>query len=108
MGDIAREELEGIPRHYADVRLDKYVIMPNHIHLILVIGCNGQTTATPNLSSIIGSYKSGVSRRIRRIFPGIWVWQKSFYDSVIRNDRMYGEIWRYIEENPLKWELNEH
>ncbi len=108
MGQIAKEELEKIPEHYNMVAVDKYVVMPNHIHAILIIGCGRQSGKMPTLSSVVGSYKSGVSRRIHQLNPMVSVWQKSFYDSVIRNDPMYREIWNYIEGNPMEWESDEH
>ena len=55
----------------------------------------------PTLSSVIGQYKAGVSRQL-----GFPIWQKSFYDHVIRNETDYQMIWQYIENNPLKWELD--
>ncbi len=107
-GRIVQEELEQLPAHYHAVRVDKYVIMPNHVHAIIVIGDVNSKEKTPTLSTVVGSFKSGVSRRIHRISLTEQVWQKSFYDSVIRNDWMYQKIWEYIEENPIKWELDEH
>ncbi len=108
MGQIAKEELEKIPEHYNTVAIDKYVVMPNHIHAIVVIDCDIPPGGLPTLSTVVGSYKSGVSRRIHQVDPTISVWQKSFYDSIIRNDQMYREIWNYIEGNPMKWEADEH
>lgn len=103
-GMIAEEHLLMISSHFPEVRIDKYVIMPNHIHAIFVIeGANtGRSRPSPTLSAVIGLYKSGVSRAV-----GCPVWQKSFYDRVIRNVTDYQRIWQYIENNPLQWELDE-
>ena len=100
-GTIAEENLLAIPFHYPHVKIDKYVIMPNHIHAILVIDSANMERACPfpTLSTIIGSYKSSVSRAI-----GYPIWQKSFYDHIIRGEQDYREIWQYIENNPIKWE----
>ena len=56
----------------------------------------------PTLSTVVGLYKSGASR-----LAGRPLWQKSFYDHIIRNEESYLEIWRYIDENPLKWREDE-
>ena len=101
-GQIAKSCLLQIPTHFHNVRIDQYVIMPNHIHAIVAIGPNN----TCSLSTIIGQFKATVSKQIHAYYPNVSVWQRSFYDRIIRNDREYQEIWTYIDENPLKWKLD--
>lgn len=103
-GVIAKSELLNIPNHFEDIRIDKYVIMPDHIHAIIVIGCGGEAERSrpfPTLSTIVGLYKSGVSKRIHETNPNIKIWQKSFNDRIIRNEKGYYEVLKYIAENPL-------
>ena len=110
-GKIAEAEMLKIVAHFAGVQIDKYVIMPNHVHAIVIIGCNDaaeQSTSFPNLSTIVGLYKAGVSKRIHETNPNAKIWQKSFYDHVIRDEKGYLGVWQYIDENPLKWEDDEH
>ena len=110
-GRIAKEQLLRITNHFPDVRIDKYVIMQNHIHAIIVIGCNGETERSrpfPTLSTIMGLYKSGVTKCIHKFDKNITVWQKSYYENVIRNADSYSQIVRYIKENPIKWELDKY
>ena len=101
MGIIAETEIMNLSVHYETVLIDKFVVMPNHIHMILVIeeGLNN-----PNLNQIVAQYKSGVTRKIREILPDMRVWQRSYHDHVIRDQNGYEKIWTYIENNPLKWE----
>ncbi len=76
--------------------------MPNHIHAIISINkCDDKERSRPfpTLSTVIGLYKSGVSRKI-----GFPIWQKSFHDHIIRDEKEYQEIWQYIDTNPQKWE----
>ena len=89
-----------IPEHYGNVTVDKYCVMPDHIHLILCIenDSNGRMVSAPTVSSVIGSMKRWVSRQIGR--P---IWQRSYYDHGIRNQQDYNEIWEYIENNPRKY-----
>ena len=101
IGKIAEEHIRLISSHYQDVSVEKYVVMPNHIHMILELNCNGQY----NVQQIIGQYKSGVSREVGRLFPDVEVWQRSFHDHVIRNQEDYNEVWEYIENNPAKWAI---
>ena len=105
-GKTAKNELLQIPNHFGHVTMDAYAIMPNHIHCILLLNSTEQAKAGPALPAIIGSYKSGVSRQIHHADPVLIVWQKSFYDRVLRDETAYQEILQYIEQNPLKWELD--
>lgn len=109
-GKIAESELINIPDHYKGIKIDKYVVMPNHIHAIIVLGCDPDINSgnIPSLDTVVGSYKSGVSRKIHLLDPQIKVWQKSFNDHVIRNDTDYNGIWTYIDVNPMQWEKDEH
>ena len=104
MGKIVQEEILKIPSHYTSVFIDKYVVMPNHIHMIVVIGCDGCHTNYLSLNQIVGQYKSGVTRKIHETAPGEAVWQRSFHDHVIRNQKDYEKIWSYIDTNPMRWD----
>lgn len=103
-GRIAGEEMNNLFSHYEDVCVDAYVVMPNHIHAILAIGCGkpARREENPTLSSVVALYKAGVSRRIHSIDPTVKVWQKSFYDEVIRDGQHYSAVWNYIAGNPQK------
>lgn len=107
-GHIAAEEFEDLPRHYKMIEALKYIVMPNHVHAIIAINCAERSRPFPTIPTIIGLYKSGVSKRIHMIKPDIDVWQKSFYDHIIRNENEYLRVWKYIDENPLKWETDEY
>jgi len=97
-GTVAEAVMRGIEQHFSNVRVDKYVIMPNHVHMILVLeGTNA------GISQIVGQYKSSVTRKIRQRAPQQGVWQTSFHDHVIRNQKDYERIWLYIESNPQNW-----
>jgi len=101
IGLIVKKHIQNIPGYYQNVFIDKYVVMPNHIHLILILE-NGEKN--PDVPLIIGQFKRGVTKEIRSIFVEMEVWQRSFHDHVIRNQAGYEKIWTYIENNPLKWE----
>ena len=108
-GMIAKRPLLDIPKHFEDVRIDQYVIMPNHVHAVIVLGCEGKTEEiNADLRTVIGLYKSGVSREIHKIDPNCIVWQRSFYDRVIRTDEIYRQVSQYILDNPVKWNLDSY
>ena len=84
--------------------LEKYVVMPNHIHLIVALKSDGVNEKNNvSLNQVMGLLKSGVTREIHIIKPLMHVWQRSFYDHIIRNQREYEKIWLYIESNPQNW-----
>ncbi|PWM55530.1 MAG: hypothetical protein DBX91_16105 [Subdoligranulum variabile] len=114
-GKIAEQDLLDLPRHFDGVTILQYVIMPDHIHILLQLDAAGwaagsrpRPTKPPNrerprpaVPTMIGQYKSGVSRRC-----GHALWQNSYYDHVVRNEAELLEIRRYIENNPLQWLLD--
>ena len=100
LGTIVRQHIENIPKHYPTVSVDHFVIMPNHIHLLLQIKADvdGRSLNAPTVSTIVRLMKGFVSKQ-----AGFPVWQKGFYDHIIRNDIDYRNIWNYIDSNPAKW-----
>ena len=101
-GEIVAETLREIEKTYSWLSLDHYVIMPNHIHLLLRLGDNGPsgTPAPTNetLPMLISTFKRFANRRC-----GIQLWQRGYHEHVIRNEKDYLEICRYIENNPARW-----
>ena len=100
LGQIVQRYIHQISKHYPAITVDHYVIMPNHIHLLLQIhtDSNGRSVIAPTISTVVRMLKSAVSAD-----AGFSLWQKGFYDHVVRTEQDYLEIWRYIEENPGKW-----
>lgn len=102
VGLIAEEAIHQIPSHYDLVHIDKYCIMPDHIHLLLRIDedLHGWMISAPTPSKVIGSMKRWISRQV-----GQPIWQKSFFEHGIRNQQDYLEVWEYIDNNPKKYLL---
>lgn len=100
-GIIVETAIKAIPVHYQNVVVDKYCIMPDHIHMIVFIipdEESGRMISAPTVSTAIGQMKRWVSRQL-----GFSIWQKSFHDRIIRNEKEYQETWQYIDTNPIKW-----
>ena len=99
-GQIVEQAIRNIPICYPAISLDHYVVMPNHIHLLLQIQTDkdGQAMLAPTISTVIQQMKGAVTKKI-----GLSIWQKLFHDHVIRNDADYLKIWEYIENNPYRW-----
>ena len=98
-GAVVETAILQISKHYPMISVDKYCIMPDHIHMILSINTDedGRQIAAPTVSTVVGHMKRWVSMQI-----GESIWQKSFIDRVIRNDKGYKAVWEYIENNPIK------
>ena len=104
LGEIANKEILDLKNRYKNIRIDKYVIMPNHIHAIITIeNKTAGASPCPTLSDIVCSFKSMTSRKIREIKPNENIWQTSFHDHIIRGEEDYLKIWNYIDTNPQKW-----
>ena len=99
-GQVAQQHIAQIHTHYQGVSVDQYVVMPNHVHMILCVHEDGQADVT----QIVAQYKAGVTREIRKAHPQVQLWQRSFHDHVIRTQVDYERIWLYIEGNPQCWE----
>ena len=95
-GEIVDRAIRNIPNIYEGVTVEKYVVMPDHIHMILVIG-EGRIISAPTVSTIIGGMKRWASRQCGR--P---LWQKSFYDHIIRDSNDFLTRWNYIDTNPAR------
>ena len=99
VGRIAEQAVLQISAHYPGVTVDKYVVMPNHVHMLLVLPPDdGRALRAPTLSRIVRAWKETVTKTF-----GEAIWQKSFYDHIIRNEADYLRIWNYIDTNPVKW-----
>jgi len=102
IGTVIENEINRISSIYDSVSIDKYVIMPNHIHLLIRLDNNGRTQFAPTISRIIKQFKGSVTKQL-----GESIWQKSFYDHIIRDEYDYLAKWKYIDDNPAKWAEDE-
>ena len=102
-GEIVEQCLKQAENLYA-VRFESYVIMPNHIHFICVINQPRATArVAPTLGHVVGALKSLSANRCRENGLKGKLWQRGYYEHVIRNEKDYQEIWNYIDTNPARW-----
>ena len=112
-GEIVEAETKNISSIYQFVCVDCFVIMPNHVHMIIVIEQpndknrqmvkDGRTQFAPTISRVIKQWKGAITKKV-----GFPVWQKSFHDHIIRNETDYIRIAKYIENNPATWKDDCH
>ena len=102
-GLIVRQSLLETEKLY-HVRLSPYVIMPNHIHFICVIDQERATArVAPTVGRVVGAVKSLSSNRCRAAGLNGGLWQRSYYDHIVRNEEDYRQIADYIKTNPARW-----
>lgn len=120
-GAMVLEVWNALPTHYPGVEIDEFVVMPNHIHGILVLlspdeSPDSQGLAAPTLSllEVVQRFKSLTTRRyIAGVTGQRWprfpsqLWQKSFFERVIRGDQELYNARRYVRENPQQWALDQ-
>ena len=119
LGRIADEAWPALAKHHADFSLDSFAVMPNHVHALLWLQPSDDgkpvTASTPNrafggrgagsLSVLVGAYKSAVTQqaRRRRLLPLPVLWQRNFYDNIVRDDGALAQFREYIRQNPARW-----
>ena len=103
-GKIVDKQLQEMSHFYDNIFVDKYVIMPNHIHLILRVTevQNGPPRTSVPTNNAISNFVGTFKRLCNRQF-GQNIWQYRSYDHIIRDERDYRKIWEYIDENPVRW-----
>jgi len=129
IGKIANDCWKDIPIHFPFVTLDAYVVMPNHVHGIIIIDKPEKSSVvvetqnlaslpseptqnkfgpqSKNLGSIIRGFKIGVTKNARLINPD-FTWQARYFDHIIRNEKSWQNISGYIFNNPAKWQNDEY
>jgi putative transposase len=117
-----------LPRHFVGIELDACVVMPNHLHGVIIIGGSAALEGTDqwlaadelggpsthgtrpgSLGAIVQNFKSVSTRRVNQMngTHGPPLWQRNYYERVIRNERELNNVREYIEENPSRWQFDE-
>ena len=103
-GEIANKFVRQMDAFYDHLSVDKYVIMPDHIHFLITIHDGHPGRGVPTRTSVIARFVGTFKRFCNKEY-GENIWQSRYYDHVIRNQQDYNEIWEYIENNPRKWAM---
>jgi len=121
-GEIVITSWHDLPGHHPAVALDAFVLMPNHVHGIIIVQRHivvGASPASPSpaepapptgppahsLGAIVGAFKSAAARRINqtRETPAPPIWQRNYHEQIIRNETVLTAVRRYIHDNPRNW-----
>ena len=103
-GEIADKYIRQMDAFYDHLSVDKYVIMPDHIHLLITLRDGHPRRGVPTKTSVIAQFVGTLKRFCNKEY-GSNIWQSRYYDHVVRNQQDYNEIWEYIENNPTKWAI---
>ena len=127
-GRIVQAVWNSIPKHFDRVELDQFVITPNHIHGIITLNSEnvgagfphpttfphpneneGRGNRAPTLGTIVAFFKYQTTKRINELHetPGQKLWQRNYYERVIRNENELNDVRQYIVDNPAKWDTDE-
>jgi len=113
-GEIAHECWTNIPDHFSHVRIDAFVVMPDHVHGILLFDPRParvhaiRRIRTGSLGAVVRSFKSAVAARINSTRGGLigGIWQRNYFDQIVRSRADLDRVRRYIRDNPASWELS--
>lgn len=113
IGLIAKQYWQEIPHHYPSASLDQFVIMPNHIHGVIIIKQKIRADDNPplhkgsgTLGAIVRGYKIGVTKWCRENSSIYDIWQRNYYEHIIRDEGELANIRQYIKDNPRNWNMD--
>ena len=118
-GEIVFKEIEKTPSYYNGITIDKFVVMPNHVHMIITINRNYDSTtineiknngaprASRPTTALIPNIIAILKKKTNKIFS-FNMWQDSYHDRIIRSEKEYQAICKYIDENPAQWAEDEY
>lgn len=108
IGKILEQTIAGLPQSFPLCEVEHYVIMPNHVHLLIRLedDDNKSPDEQVKLGTIVAALKAKVAQAVRRKGGNarIRIWQRGYYDTIIRNSAHYSAAWEYIENNPINWD----
>jgi REP element-mobilizing transposase RayT len=128
VGHIVYNQWQQLPERFSHIQLDEFVVMPNHVHGIVIINRIGRAPARSaptkpvnsqndgnyvTIGTIVGTYKSLVANECLKLFKSQNrylgnLWQRNYYEHVIRDEKSLQSVRRYISENPQKWSIDEN
>jgi len=119
LGRVVADSWMWLARQYSYVEPDEWVVMPNHLHGIIVINSNdagGSRTAPTRLLSerrkplgrLVGAFKTVSTKQVNQIraAPGMLLWQRNYYEHVIRDEDELNRVRLYIQNNPVRWAMD--
>jgi REP element-mobilizing transposase RayT len=108
LGSIVHQQLEELSQHQPMVTVHSFIVMPNHIHALIEVISEQTPVANRSLSTIVGTFKYMCAKQWRKCTGNAEpIWQRSFHDRYVRDERQYMCYLQYILDNPIKWSVDE-
>lgn len=107
-GNIAQYHWQHLSQHHSNIIIDESIVMPNHLHGIIIL--ESSTGSTKSISEIIRGFKTFSVKAINkeRGLRGVPVWQRNYYDRIIRNELELDRVRQYIINNPHNWDIDKN
>ncbi len=121
-GHVVHRTWGELPNRFSHVDVDAFIVMPNHIHGIILVGAQfiaprgpqnyrhdkraGAINRAPTLGEIVRAYKAVSARKIRQQVNPAFAWQRNYYEHVIRSEESLNRIRQYIRDNPAQWQFD--
>ncbi|MBQ7218244.1 MAG: transposase [Ruminococcus sp.] len=107
-GELVKEQLFDLQKRFSMTTIENYVIMPNHIHFLLRLENTGGASPSPTLHDIICAFKSLTARCCKQKGLKDKLWQRSYYEHIVRGENDFLSVWEYIDQNPARWSQDEY
>ena len=107
IGELVEENFFRLPERFPEFSLIHFSLLPNHLHFLTMKNKADHDTAK-SVSDLVGAFKSLSDRAVRNEMSVIRIWQKSFHDHIIRDEKDFQTHWLYIEENLNNWNEDEY
>jgi REP element-mobilizing transposase RayT len=105
-GKVAEQQIEWLVQRYSYMVMHHFVVMPNHVHLLIEIAeqeVEHTLLKIKSVSQLVGAFKTTTSKIIHRMGNVEFYWQRSFHDHIVRTSESYNRIYDYISDNPRRW-----
>jgi putative transposase len=106
-GQLVDAVWQSLPRRFPGVFTDAFIVMPNHVHGIVILDPPDDASSRPSLAWVIRTFKTESTHEVRKVLLSFG-WQSNYYEHVVRNEHALQAIREYIENNPAKWEIDEY
>jgi REP element-mobilizing transposase RayT len=107
-GQITKKYIHELSRFYPNLHVDKYVIMPNHLHILLSINGDNGTSRTPSPTNAVIPRTVSTLKRFIHKDCGAAIFQRCYHDHIVRCEEDYRRVWEYIDTNPQKWQEDKY
>jgi len=105
-GKMVLSVWQKLPDRFPNMSIDEHIVMPNHLHGVVIIGDNQDDASAASLGAMVRAFKALTASKIRSDGEADFGWQRNYFEHVVREERSSNRIREYIQTNPLRWHLD--